>query len=451
MTTAYNKEDVTEGKDHSMEQLMMVSILCMTYNHEAYIRDALDGFLQQRTDFLFEVIIHDDASTDRTAEIVRYYEKKRPDIIHAIYEIENQFSKGGSSLMKEKLFPLCKGKYIAICEGDDCWIDTQKLQIQVDYMESYPDCSMYLHNALWIDCQEGRLKVGNPFELAIDPKEYERRISAEEVIMQKNGHPPTASFFFRREMYGIEDFFFYGPVGDYTLLLAALTKGYIYYNGRVMSVYRYRREGSYTQKLYDERLFQIYFNIDFLEFLCKYDEYTCYKLHKYLSYRMQFYAYSVLEEMKNFRGNIYQLMNAQARKRYLEDGVYNSVLHELDRLQNQVNNNTYISYRLKELLQKYHHIWIMGAGKFAALMASQLRNNNIDFEGFAVTNCGEGQTYLGKSVRKLRDVATREKGSILFLIGIKPLGEQRIQESLKEAGIEDYINPFEFHCNLQLD
>src|SRR5690554_2985712 len=94
----------------------LVSISTITFNHAPYIRQCLDGFLMQKTDFAFEVLIHDDASTDGTEEIIREYEAKYPDIIKPLYEIENQYSKGRSG-SRTFNFPRAKGKYIALCEG----------------------------------------------------------------------------------------------------------------------------------------------------------------------------------------------------------------------------------------------------------------------------------------------------------------------------------------------
>lgn len=126
-----------EGK--LKEQMPLVSISCISYNHINYIRQCLDGFLMQKTKFTFEVLIHDDASTDGTDEIIKEYEKKYPDIIKPLYERENQYQQGkpfGSSVWN---IPRAKGKYIAICEGDDYWTDPYKLQKQVDYLENHPE------------------------------------------------------------------------------------------------------------------------------------------------------------------------------------------------------------------------------------------------------------------------------------------------------------------------
>lgn len=131
----------------------IISIQCFTYNHVAYIRQCLDGFIMQQTSYDFEAVVHDDASTDGTAEIVREYAEKYPDIIKPIFEIENQYSKKDGSLQRI-MDKHCTGKYLAFCEGDDYWTDPLKLQKQVDYMESHPDCGMtytdvkkYIHNS----------------------------------------------------------------------------------------------------------------------------------------------------------------------------------------------------------------------------------------------------------------------------------------------------------------
>ena len=106
---------------------LMVTIQCLTYNHEPYIRQCLEGFVMQKTNFRFEAIVHDDASTDGTATIIREYAEKYPDIIKPIYETENQYSKRDDSLTRI-MNTHTHGKYVAMCEGDDYWTDPLKLQ-----------------------------------------------------------------------------------------------------------------------------------------------------------------------------------------------------------------------------------------------------------------------------------------------------------------------------------
>lgn len=123
---------------------VMVSICCLTYNHAPYIRECLDGFLMQQVDFPIEIIIHDDASTDGTQDILREYQEKYPDLFHLILQTENQYSKG-KNVVLDYIYPQIKGKYVASCEGDDYWIDPHKLQKQVGFLEAHPDYSVCCH------------------------------------------------------------------------------------------------------------------------------------------------------------------------------------------------------------------------------------------------------------------------------------------------------------------
>ena len=123
------------------QEPILVAIKCAVYNHEPYLRDCLEGFVMQKTNFRFVAVVHDDASTDGSAAIIREYEEKYPDIIKPIYEIENQYSKHDGSLgrIMNAAIDATGAKYIATCEGDDYWTDPLKLQKEVDFLESNPD------------------------------------------------------------------------------------------------------------------------------------------------------------------------------------------------------------------------------------------------------------------------------------------------------------------------
>jgi glycosyltransferase involved in cell wall biosynthesis len=126
-------------------QDVKVSILCLTYNHQSFIKHCIDGFLMQKCNFNFEVLIHDDASTDKTAKFINEYKNKFPEIIKPIYQLENQYSKGIKPTFTFNL-PRAKGKYIAFCEGDDYWTDPYKLQKQVDFLEANHECNYVFTN-----------------------------------------------------------------------------------------------------------------------------------------------------------------------------------------------------------------------------------------------------------------------------------------------------------------
>ncbi len=120
---------------------ILLSVISQCYNHEPYLYKCLDGFVSQQTNFKFHSVVHDDASTDGSASILRDFVKRHPQIITPIFQTENQYSKKNSQMgpmIRAKL----QGKYITWCEGDDYWIDPLKLQKQVDYLEAHPEYAM---------------------------------------------------------------------------------------------------------------------------------------------------------------------------------------------------------------------------------------------------------------------------------------------------------------------
>lgn len=129
----------------------LLSVVCLAYNHAAFIRETLEGFLQQETDFPFEVIVHDDASTDITAAIIYEYAARYPAVIKPIYQRENQYRQGIP--FSTQLFAKARGQYIAYCEGDDYWTDPRKLQIQVDFLEQHGDYVITYHDAFMFNSQ----------------------------------------------------------------------------------------------------------------------------------------------------------------------------------------------------------------------------------------------------------------------------------------------------------
>ncbi len=219
----------------------LVSICCLAYNQAEYIRKALDGFVGQKTSFPYEVLIHDDASSDGTADIIREYAGRYPDVIKPVLQTENQYSQGFTNISGTYNFPRAQGKYIAMCEGDDFWTDTGKLQRQVDFMEANPECSLVFHSAR-IQV-EGRALT----ERWMRPYRGDRRLSPEEVIDKTSGYP-TASLLFRTEMVKkLPDYYVNAPIADIPLQLMAASRGWVYYMDRPMCVYRLGGSYSWTE------------------------------------------------------------------------------------------------------------------------------------------------------------------------------------------------------------
>jgi glycosyltransferase involved in cell wall biosynthesis len=134
-----SEEEIIKGWSGNIDS-PLVSVVCHTFNHENFIEDSINGFLMQKTTFPFEIIIHDDSSTDATREKIENYQKKYPNIIKTILQKENIYQKGLRPSMFS--FPLAKGKYIAVCEGDDFWVDENKIQAQGDFLENNPSYSV---------------------------------------------------------------------------------------------------------------------------------------------------------------------------------------------------------------------------------------------------------------------------------------------------------------------
>ena len=219
----------------------LVSIRCLVYNHEPYLRQCLDGFVMQKTNFPFEAIVHDDASTDGSAAIIREYAEKYPDIIKPIYETENQYSKHDGSLaraMDAAMHPA--SKYVALCEGDDYWTDPEKLQIQVDFLERHPDYSMCFHRANTVIHESGEemhRKPGDTFR-SIGNRDYE---STELFSVWTI---PTASMVYRKECqyYPLKRRYRY-LFGDIVRVLSCAEMGKVRGIDRMMSVYRVQDKG----------------------------------------------------------------------------------------------------------------------------------------------------------------------------------------------------------------
>lgn len=219
---------------------VMASINCVTFNHVNYIRKALDSFLMQKTDFAFEILVHDDASTDGTGEIIREYAEKYPDQVRPLIQTENQYSQGIDNISGAFNFPRARGKYIFMCDGDDYFLSPDKLQRQVDYMEAHPDCALCIHSAR-IDLVGKALTEGQ-----MRPYRQSRVIPPEEIIDKSSGYAMSSMAFPARLVKILPDYYVDCPVGDTPLQLMAAAEGYGYYMDEPMSAYRVGVAGSWT-------------------------------------------------------------------------------------------------------------------------------------------------------------------------------------------------------------
>lgn len=242
-----SQSDIT--KSWRYKDKVYVSLVCITYNQEQYIEQCLISMLAQVTSYQFEIIVHDDCSTDGTRDVLLKYQEKYPDIIKLVLQKENQFSK------KRKFTPLAvgyaQGEYIALCEGDDFWVDNGKIQKQIEILEQYKEVNICITKAISlfpngmteIFCDLGDEKYVIPFDDCI--------------IGPEKDFFPTASFFIRKSVFNeLPGWYFTdAPVGDYYLQLwASKEKGCVYLPDAT-TVYRRDALGSWMSNKTVEKCF----------------------------------------------------------------------------------------------------------------------------------------------------------------------------------------------------
>lgn len=230
----------------------VVSILCNTYNQKMYIEDAFRGFLIQKTDFVFEVIVHDDASTDGTSDIVKDYAARYPQIFKPVIQTENQYSKGKKITLLSAAHT--KGEYIALCEGDDFWIDKNKLQKQLKCLKDNPNVGLCFHSAVTINCKTNEQLLGGEYG------KKDRLINLKDIISKSHGQIMTASTFCKKEVIlKFSEFAESRPwltVGDIYIHFFGAQSGGAFYLHETISVYRVFAVGSWSCGLNEAKHFQ---------------------------------------------------------------------------------------------------------------------------------------------------------------------------------------------------
>ena len=282
---------------------IMVSIRCLCYNHEKYLRRSLDGIVNQKTNFRFEAIIHDDASTDNSQAIIKEYAEKYPEIIIPILQKENQYSKD-PHISQYIIRPIVRGKYCAICECDDYWTDLNKLQQQVDFLEKHSEYSICGHA---YDVVEENEHIVNH---KIRENKQNHDISLNDIIMNYD-LPQTATLVYRTDKWmKMPDFFSKCMVGDYPLMLYMGTCGKMFYINKNMSCYRLHDKGSWVSETRKNPI-EFRTHVDLLiNMLVEYNKYTFNKYKNIVDLRISqcdYIALSLEEKITEIKHNKYFL------------------------------------------------------------------------------------------------------------------------------------------------
>lgn len=412
----------------------LLTVYCITYNHSRYIKKALDGFLRQRTSFHFKVLIIDDASNDGTTDIIRDYQRMHPDIFELLLAKENMYK----TPQRDKIYRQIKQKYIttkyfASCEGDDFWIDSSKLQIQVDYLEEHPECSLYIHNAVVFDSKNNEISTVDAYPIV------EGNLSFEQIVMEEKGHPPTASFVARTKYFFAEDFYFDGKIGDYAELIWAIANGTVYYDSRVMSVYNFRHPGSYTDNIEQNIPDCVLHYVDLLWLLWNYSKIMESEQRKIVRKRFSLWEFALFQVTHDFSAIEQQVTLFSNEHKDHADKIA-CLMEALKEDYCRIDEADFLSEETVRFVSMARgKIYIMGTGDYATRLTNTLLNKGINFDGYTVTDPAKNpQMFFGKSVIALKDIQPGDS----LLIGISPQSDESVEASLHQFDIQNYCKPF---------
>lgn len=233
-----------------MSNDITVSVLCTVYNHEKYLDQCLNSLVNQKTNFKYEIIVHDDASTDKSVDIIKKYQKLYPELIKPILQKENQYSKELTAINKIILLK-ARGKFFAFCEGDDYWIDNAKLQKQYDAISTHSDCKLCVHRVIDVNEYGVELNTFHPRDNSLASGVIESKRFVEMICSSYSFQ--TTSYFAEAElMRSLVDeepaFYANAPVHDQVYLLYFGYKGNVLYINETMSCYRNDCSGSFSKK-----------------------------------------------------------------------------------------------------------------------------------------------------------------------------------------------------------
>ncbi|MBB6632572.1 glycosyltransferase [Cohnella thailandensis] len=389
----------------------MVSVFMVTYNHERFIREAIESVLEQETDFNYELVICEDCSTDGTARIIQEYAEKYPHKIKAnINKVNVGAQKNFTNITK-----LCSGKYVAILDGDDFWTHSLKLQRQVDFLEKNSDCTICWHPRT-VFSETGEFE---PYETHSTERYRKEKLTVNSLIF--SNFIPTSSIMFRNHVVvEIPKWFENLPMSDAPLNLLLAHHGNIGYIGYNMAAYREHSGGiwSSTKK---ER--QIYNTEKYIEVYLKFNQETKYKY----DHLIQQSIFSRMTSLINFY------------RYYL--GENSSKELSLLKIMNKLKSNVSIHSRFAK-----KSIAVFGTGEASKRVLNMLRSLDVEVEYFLDNNSKKwGESFEGASVISPDEINSRSLDDSLIIIA--SMYYKDISEQLVEMGLEidkHFINGFDY-------
>lgn len=311
---------------------IMVSVICNSYNQEDYIEQTIHSLVNQKTSFRYEILVHDDASTDKTADIITKFASKYHELIIPMFQSVNQYSKG-KDINCDFQFNRVRGRYIAFCEGDDYWTDRYKLQKQVDVLEKMPEVDICAHAANAIKADSGTVLY------RIAPFAKNTLIKPEDVINGGGGYVATNSIMIRSDIIANCPSWYNILPMDYSLqILGALRGGMIFLTDN-MSAYRIMAKNSWSRRMHENSNMRLCVNRKIIDMLNALDESTQHKYHDVIENKCEETLFWELYYNKKFK----QMKRQPYRTKYKSLSVKNKAL---------INLNIYAPWILK-ILRKF--------------------------------------------------------------------------------------------------
>lgn len=400
----------------------ILTVYIISYNFGEYIAQAIESVLYQDTEYNFKIYIYDDCSTDGSQNILKHYQNIYPNYIDIELSDINTYSlPDGDLIGRKRLREHIKTKYVAICEGDDFWCDSHKIQKQIDYMEANQGCSMTCHASRWIDYFKNSEYDWRPYT-------DEKDLTPYDVIYKPNGNVSTASLIFRSEAFFLPLDYPRADVADQLWQNNALLYGNIHYFNDIMSVYRYGHESSWTSNNMKDIGNSLTHNYTFIRYLYEYDKYSRNKFHNLIIQTIDQYVNVSIESLIGY--------DTDKLKKQISCLQEKKFIHGLLRILNFINGEKKFSKGEIDKINNANKIYIYGHGKYSKFIETALHKIGVYDYRFVVSD----NQPLSKNEVHLHDAA-RASADDLYIIGVSQKYKCNVEASIHKYKIDNILAP----------